>query len=57
MSDGYQIDLTALRAAADGIGRAVGQVSAHPVASPPDCVQPAAPDAAPTPMEDQMKNR
>jgi hypothetical protein len=33
MSDGYQVDLAALRAAADGIGRTVGQVSAHPVAS------------------------
>jgi hypothetical protein len=33
MSDGYQVDLAALRAAADGIARTVGQVSAHPVAS------------------------
>ncbi|GAA4783834.1 hypothetical protein GCM10023200_16690 [Actinomycetospora chlora] len=32
MSDGYQVDVTALRAAADGIARTVGQVSAHPVA-------------------------
>ena len=33
MSDGYQVDLAALRAAADGIARTVGQVTAHPVAS------------------------
>lgn len=33
MSDGYQVDLTALRAGADGIARTVDQVSAHPVAS------------------------
>ena len=35
MSGGYVVDLTALRAAADGIARTVGQVSAHPVASVP----------------------
>jgi hypothetical protein len=33
MADGYQVDLAALQAAADGITRAVGQVDAHPVAS------------------------
>lgn len=33
MSEGYQVDLAALRAAADGIARTVGQVDAHPVAS------------------------
>jgi hypothetical protein len=33
MDDGYQVDLAALRAAADGIARTVGQVSAHPVSS------------------------
>jgi hypothetical protein len=33
MSGGYQVDLTALQAAADGIARTVGQVGAHPVAS------------------------
>jgi hypothetical protein len=33
VSDGYQVDLSALRAAADGIARTVGQVGAHPVTS------------------------
>lgn len=33
MSSGYQVDLVALRPAADGIARTIGQVSAHPVAS------------------------
>ena len=33
VSDGYEVDLAALRAAADGITRVVGQVSSHPVAS------------------------
>jgi hypothetical protein len=33
VADGYQVDLTALRAAADGITRVVEQVDAHSVAS------------------------
>jgi hypothetical protein len=33
VADGYQVDLAALNAAADGIVRTVGQVDAHPIAS------------------------
>jgi NAD(P)H-dependent FMN reductase len=33
MANGYQVDLAALQAAADGITRTVGQVDAHPVVS------------------------
>lgn len=33
MSDGYQVDLAALRAAADGIARTVSQIDARPVSS------------------------
>ncbi|WP_285651213.1 hypothetical protein [Actinomycetospora sp. NBRC 106375] len=33
MADGYEVDLSALRAAADGIARTVDQVAAHPVRS------------------------
>lgn len=33
MADGYQVDLAAMNAAADGITRTLGQIDAHPVAS------------------------